>query len=1061
MVDKNKLYEDLTFGIDLGIASCGWAVLLEAGEHTPEILAMGSWMFDAPETDKERTPKNQIRRTNRLLRRVIRRRRVRMKALRHLFVEKGLLTSSDPEALKTPGLDPWELRAGGLARVLQPVELAVALAHIAKRRGFKSGAKRKNDTQTADDTKMLGALKATTQKLVESGYETWGEMFAKDPAFADKRRNRDGDYSHTASREELEREVKKIFAAQRRLGSVCADDDLEERFTKIAFYQRPLQDSERLVGYCTFEPDEQRAARAAPSFERFRLLTRLINLRITSDQKGFTDRPLTPDEIRAITADLGKTAKLSVKAVRRMISLPEDQYFVGIKPKTPDGKDGETIDIASRTGESMGGTYALRKALGEDLWPVVQRTPQMLDRIAHVLSFFETNEKIEEKLRELNLQEAALSALIIALDQTALFARFKGAAGLSPKAIRKILPYLEEGLRYDEACQKAGYDHAQSSQSGGAQVVDKAGFNDLVRNVASDINSPVARKALTEALKQLWAMRNRFGLPGRIHIELARDVGNSIEKRNEIESGIRKNTAQRERERKEACEILGVPDVSSDTLLRYRLWQEQGHECVYSGRRISPKELTDNSLQVDHILPWSRFGDDSFNNKTLCFASANQDKKRKTPFEWFGGDEGRWTLFAARIEGNKSFRGFKKRNYLLKDASEKEKAFRDRNLNDTRYAARVLAEAAKLFYPPGERAKKGETRRILTRPGALTSAIRHAWGLNRFKKHTDGKRRSDARHHALDAVVVAAVGDSTIQKLTKSYQDWEQKGQSRPLRNIPLPWPDFVADFEKAYRGIFVARPERRRARGEGHAATIRQVGEVDGVPVVYERKSIDALKPNDLDRVKDAGRNGALIASIRDWMDRGSPKNDLPLSPKGDPIRKVRLETTIKPAVDVRGGAADRGDMVRVDVFSKPNARGKVEWYLVPVYRHQAMNKKDWPAPPDRAVVGAKPESEWPVMTGDYHFKFSLYPRSYVVVTKSNGDIIEGYFGGLNRYDGCIYLLPHLDTADREENGKIGAKTLQNIQKYAVDRFGMKNEIKSEMRTWHGKPCISPPPPG
>ena len=82
----------LIFGIDLGIASCGWAVLRHPTETDPTgaIEAMGSWMFDVPETDKERTPTNQIRRGNRLLRRVVRRRAQRMATIRRRIACRSL-----------------------------------------------------------------------------------------------------------------------------------------------------------------------------------------------------------------------------------------------------------------------------------------------------------------------------------------------------------------------------------------------------------------------------------------------------------------------------------------------------------------------------------------------------------------------------------------------------------------------------------------------------------------------------------------------------------------------------------------------------------------------------------------------------------------------------------------------------------------------------------------------------------------------------------------------------------------------------------------------------------
>lgn len=1044
----------ISFGIDLGIGSCGWAVIdhpARAGE-TGRIVGMGSWVFDVPETDKERTPTNQIRRSNRLLRRVIRRRRNRMAELRRLFAESGLIADADRAVLSQKDHDPWELRARGLDKLLEPQAFAIALAHIAKRRGFKSAKKRKDGSNSADDGKMLSEIKKTEERLAR--YRTFGEMIARDPQYSARRRNREGLYDRTAQRSDLEHEVSALFVVQRRLGAPSANDAFEAAYRAIAFRQKPMQDSERLVGACPFEPREKRAAKFSPSFERFRLLQRLVHLRIVNAD---TERPLSLEQIERLTRDLGKTAKLTVKAVRTSLGLSDHESFKGIKA------DQESQDIAARSGEALHGTKKLRETLGETHWAELSARPEILDEIAHIISFHETNETINAKLAALALPVGAADALAVALEGKA-FARFTGAGHISAKAARAILPHLAQGLRYDQACAAAGYDHAATGMTGREQVTDKAKFNELVRTLGESVANPIARKAMTEGLKQLWAMRNRYGLPDAIHIELARDVGNSIEERRRIEKRINDTTAQRDRERREAAELLGVDHVDGDTLLRYRLWKEQKGRCVYTDKAIPVPALlaTDNSVQVDHILPWSRFGDDSYNNKTLCFTAANQNKRRDTPYEWLTRTSD-WDAFVARVEGNNEFRGFKKRNYLLKNAAEAEERFRSRNLNDTRYAARLLAEAVKLFYPEGERQDRGGVRRVFTRPGALTAALRQAWGVESLKK-VDGKRIADDRHHALDALVVAAVGEAEVQRLTRSYQEWEQQGLGRPLRCVETPWPSFRQDVLITFDQTFVARPERRRARGEGHAATVRQVKQREGKSVVFERKAVEALTAADLEKIKDPSRNGPLIAAVEDWIGRGKPMDDLPRSPTGHEIRKVRLETKYKPAVPVRSGTADRGDIVRVDVFAKANSKGKDEFYVVPIYPHQVFDKIGWPYPPARATVAYKDETEWTLIDESHRFKFSLYPRCYVEVAKANGEILSGYFQGMDRSTGAISLFNHKDArSHRDDNGNsmrgIGAKTLLTIRKYSVDRFGDRGEVRGEVRTWRGEACTLPTP--
>jgi CRISPR-associated endonuclease Csn1 len=574
-------------------------------------------------------------------------------------------------------------------------------------------------------------------------------------------------------------------------------------------------------------------------------------------------------------------------------------------------------------------------------------------------------------------------------------------------------------------------------------------------------------------------MRNRWGLPDAVHIEMARDVGNSLEERNRIKKRLDDTTAQRERERKEAAEQLGVDpgDVGGDTLLRYRLWKEQNCRCPYTDTAIPPAAIvaTDNSFQVDHILPWSRFGDDSFNNKVLCIAKANQEKRRDTPFEWImraKGEEG-WRTFVERIETNKQYRGFKKRNYLLKNAEDAEERFRSRNLNDTRYACRLLAEAVKLFYPEGERQDRGGTRRVFTRPGSLTAALRHAWGVESLKK-VNGQRVEDARHHALDALVVAAAGEWEIQRLTNSFQEWEQRGLARPLRRVDPPWGDFHSfrrEVQDAYDAIFVARPERRRARGEGHAATIRQVKEHDGAQVVYERKAVADLGMDkgkfsktkalqQLSMLKDLARNQAISEAIIAWIDAGRPADKpplgLPISKEPNaprhPITKVRLATDKKPAVMVRGGIADRGDFVRIDVFTLKNKKGQDEFYLVPIYPHEIHRKE----PPSSFMTTNGQERP---LTAGHMFKMSIYNRTYVEIEKRDGRVVAGYVVSFDRSVAALKIYEHNTLKPVEKSS--GVKTLKRFSKYSVDRFGNRSEVKSEVRTWHGAVCTSPTPPG
>ncbi len=193
-------------GLDVGIASCGWAVLEMNGDGGG-IVAAGARCFDPPLVPKTGEPKSAGRRTARGQRRVIHRRRLRMNRVRELLARHGALPVANRNALAEAarrlaeanpdaGASPWRLRAAAHDRALSNDELAVVLGHIARHRGFRSNSKREAGANAPDETsKMKKAMEQTREGLAK--YRAFGEMIASDPKFAERKRNRDKDYSHT------------------------------------------------------------------------------------------------------------------------------------------------------------------------------------------------------------------------------------------------------------------------------------------------------------------------------------------------------------------------------------------------------------------------------------------------------------------------------------------------------------------------------------------------------------------------------------------------------------------------------------------------------------------------------------------------------------------------------------------------------------------------------------------------------------------------------------------------------------------------------------------------
>jgi CRISPR-associated endonuclease Csn1 len=409
----------------------------------------------------------------------------------------------------------------------------------------------------------------------------------------------------------------------------------------------------------------------------------------------------------------------------------------------------------------------------------------------------------------------------------------------------------------------------------------------------------------------------------------------------------------------------------------------------------------------------------------------------------------------------KEMKGLKKRNFRLKDAASVEDKFKTRNLTDTRWASRLLADELKRMFPAPE-----GTRRIFARPGAITSKLRRAWCLESLKK-VDGERVSDDRHHAIDAIVLAVTTEGLLQVMTKEIKRREDEGRADDIFHVAPPWPHFRAEAEQIVYGenriggVFVSRAERRRARGKAHDATVKQVREIEGEQVVFERKAIEKLTAKDLELipvpepyggiVNPAKLRDELVESLRVWIAKGKSKSpdQLPRSPKGDIIRKVRVATNAKVGVRLNGGTVDRGEMPRVDVFQRADKKGRNQYFLVPIYPHEIATMD---RPPMGAVLAYAPESEWPVIDSTYEFLWSINQRTWLAATKTSGEIVEGYFRGLDRTTGAIALSAH-ENPDAVTRG-LGVKTLSSFQKFTIDRLGRKSLVAGETRTWRGVAC-------
>ncbi|MDR2017017.1 MAG: type II CRISPR RNA-guided endonuclease Cas9, partial [Burkholderiales bacterium] len=678
----------LTFGFDIGIASVGWAVL---GEN--RIIDLGVRCFDKAETAKEGESLNLARRTARLMRRRLRRRAWRLTKLARLLKREGLIANVNlfklppTKGFETPNL--WKLRVEALGRKLTPEEWARVIYHLCKHRGFhwlsRAEEKAAEGDSKGEGGKVKKGLAGTKRLMQEKNYRTAAEMVIAE--FPEAHRNKQGDYSKALSRELLAGELQVLFQHQRELGNTHANGQLEatllgngDKKSGLFWMQKPAlsgKDLLKMLGHCTFEKAEYRAPKASFTAERHVWLTRLNNLRVVVDGKL---RPLNEAERQLVLSlPYNQVGDFSYKQLRKALTkagLSDEFRFAGLSYPSENQKSNEKAkDPEDERLIKLPAWQELRKTLKdaglETEWQqlsvaALDDKPQLLDKIAEILSVYKEDAEVEAELRKLELPNK--DKLVDAL----LDVRFDKFSNLSLKALYKILPHMEAGLRYDEACIRAEYHHSQLHKVGEGEHIylppfytgrDKDGR--LKFNEDMDIpRNPVVLRSLNQARKVVNALIYKYGSPHEVHIEMARDLSRPFDERREIK---KEQDEFRERNDKAkadfASEFNIVGKVKGKEFEKYQLYREQQGKCAYSLEPLDINRLFEQGyVEIDHALPYSRSFDDSKNNRVLILARENRNKGNMTPYEYLDGKNNseRWRQFVAFVESTKGYRQAKR-----------------------------------------------------------------------------------------------------------------------------------------------------------------------------------------------------------------------------------------------------------------------------------------------------------------------------------------------------------------------------------------------------------------
>ena len=891
-------------GLDIGTNSIGWWLYATDGNRITEVIDGGVRIFSDGRDPKSGASLAVDRRAARSMRRRRDRYLRRRAALMRKLSEAGLMPS-DPAAAKTlEVLDPYELRAQGLDAALPLTHLGRALFHLNQRRGFKSN--RKTDRGDNESGKIRDATARLDQAMMIKGARTYGEFLHmrrsdkpekpgneqktnKDGTRFDDRRTksvrtrlsvaqRDGaekeeaGYDFYPDRRHLEEEFKKLWDAQVAYHPGVLTDDLKNTLLETIFHQRPLKEPE--IGLCLFSgqhdvpSDERRLPKAHPLTQRRILYETVNNLRVTAD--GREKRPLKLEQRDQIIHALDnrkatkspKSMALKLDALGKVIKLAPHERFT-LETVARDAIACDPVRASLSHPDRFGPKWS--KLDLDAQWEVIRRIRAVQSDADHV--------DLVTWLSETHgLDEDHASA-------TATAPLPEGYGRLGETASRKILDALEASVvTYNQAVKTCGWRHSDHRTG---EVLDQLPYYGTIleRHVIPGSGKPedddiarfgrITNPTVHIGLNQLRRLVNKiiavYGKPDQIVVELARELKQSDKQKKDTQNRIKANT-EAARKRSEQLAELGQPDTGANRML-LRLYEELGPAigprcCPYTGQPISVTMLFDGSCDVDHILPYSRTLDDSFANRTLCLREANREKTNKTPWEVWG-ETPQWDKIAANLKNlpdNKRWR-------FTPDAMERfegENSFLDRALVDTQYLSRIARTYLDALYTKGGH--------VWVVPGRLTEMLRRHWGLNSIlPDHNKGtakaKNRTDHRHHAIDAAVIAATDRGLIKQISDAAKRDEGDGLSAEevARTTAEPWEGFRTDIGIQLGKIVVShRADHGRidpaAKKQGRDSTTGQLHNDTAYGILDEQRVVSrtpllSLKAGDI-AVTPRGKN-------------------------------------------------------------------------------------------------------------------------------------------------------------------------------------------------------------
>ena len=642
------------------------------------------------------------------------------------------------------------------------------------------------------------------------------------------------------------------MAAQRvHYPEILTDEFIRMLRDEVIFMQRPLKSCKHLVSLCEFEKQERVmriqqddgkggrqlverrvkfgpkvAPKSSPLFQLCRIYEAVNNIRLT--RPDGSPRDITPEERAKIVAHLQSSASLSFAALKKLL---KEKALIADQLTSKSGLKGNSTRVALAAAlQPYPQYYHLLDMELETRMMTVQLTDeetgevterevavvtdsyvrQPLYRLWHILYSIEERDAMRRALiTQLDMKVEDLDGGL--LDQLYRLDFVKpGYGNKSAKFICKLLPQLQQGLGYSEACAAVGYRHSNSPTS--EEITERTLLEKIPLLQRNELRQPLVEKILNQMINLVNALKAEYGVD-EVRVELARELKMSREERERMAEGNRR----REKENKAIAEKIRECGLfpTKSRIRKYMLWEEAGEQCLYCGQILTLSQcLNGDDMEVEHIIPKSVLYDDSYGNKTCACRRCNKEKGNRTALEYIrakGWEAEYMDRINERLKEKKiSYSKYQRLRWLKEDIPSD---FLERQLRLTQYISRQ----AMAILQQG-------IRRVSASEGGVTARLRSLWGyddilhtlnLDRYDsmgetervsregetteklRIKDWSKRKDHRHHAIDALVVASTRQGYIQRLNRVSSESEREAMSGEIEMQKVTKTDKLSLLER------------------------------------------------------------------------------------------------------------------------------------------------------------------------------------------------------------------------------------------------------------------------